>query len=266
MRLANAGLLPYSIAIERYWNELRQSGKGAILKKTLAILTLNEINGLTAVFERIPTGAIDELLVVDGGSTDGTVEFLEERKVRVVGQDWPGRGEAFRVAFDKSDGDVFCFFSPDGNENPDDIPRLFEAIDAGADMAIARRFGNGARNEEDDELLKWRAWANRGFTFLANLAFNRKLFPFNLGAYVEDTINGFRAITRSAFERLSVDAEGFLIEYQMSIRAMKLGLHIAEIPTIEGARVGGESTAHSLPTGLKFTKGFTRELLIGRNF
>lgn len=236
------------------------------MKKTTVLLTLNEIEGTTAVFDQIPTDAFDELLVVDGGSTDGTVEFLEERKVRVVGQEKKGRGEAFRIAFAESDGDVLCFFSPDGNEDPADIPRLFEAIEDGADMAIARRFGSGARNEEDDELLKWRAWANQGFTLLANLVFNRELYPFNPAAYVEDTINGFRAITRQAFEMLRVDAEGFLIEYQMSIRAMKLGLEIAEIPTIEGNRIGGESTAHSIPTGLRFLKGITRELVIGRNF
>lgn len=236
------------------------------MKKTLVLLTLNEIEGTRAVFDQIPQDAADELLVVDGGSTDGTVEFLEERKVRVVGQEKKGRGEAFRIAFAESDGDALCFFSPDGNEDPTDIPRLFQAIEDGADMAIARRFGADARNEEDDQLLKWRAWANQGFTLLANLIFNRELYPFNPGAYVEDTINGFRAITRQAFEQLRVDAEGFLIEYQMSIRAMKLGLEIAEIPTIEGARIGGESTAHSIPTGLRFVKGITRELWIGRDF
>jgi glycosyltransferase involved in cell wall biosynthesis len=229
------------------------------LKKTLVLLTLNEIEGITALFDGIPLDAADETLAVDGGSTDGTVEFLKEKGVRVVGQERKGRGEAFRIAFAESKGDVLCFFSPDGNEDPSDIPKLFAEVEAGADMAIARRFGRGARNEEDDRLLPFRAWANRSFTIASNLLFNR-------GTFVQDTINGFRAITRSAFGRLNVEAQGFLIEYQISIRAMKLGLRISEIPTVEKERIGGQSTAKSIPTGLRFVRGLLKELLIGKRF
>jgi len=52
----------------------------------------------------------------------------------------------------------------------------------------------------------------------------------------------------------------------MSIRAMKLGLKVAEIPTQEGKRIGGESTAKSLPTGLIFLKILWREIIIGNKF
>ncbi|MBN1606032.1 MAG: glycosyltransferase [Polyangiaceae bacterium] len=236
------------------------------MKRTLVLLTLNEIEGVTELFDRIPFDAADESLVVDGGSTDGTVEFFTTRGVKVVGQEKKGRAEAFRVAFDSTTGDVLCFFSPDGNEDPADIPRLFEKIEAGADMAIARRFGEGARNEEDDSVLRWRAWANQAFTLLANLAFNLPKLVRERGAYVQDTINGYRAITREAFRRLSMDAEGFLVEYQMTMRALKLGMKIVEIPTIEHDRIGGQSTASSLPTGLRFVRGLAREIVIGRRF
>jgi glycosyltransferase involved in cell wall biosynthesis len=229
------------------------------VKKTLVLLTLDEIEGITALYDRIPWDAADESFVVDGGSTDGTREFLSEKGIRVVGQEKKGRGEAFRIAFAEAKGDVLCFFSPDGNENPSDIPRLFAGIEEGADLAIARRFGKAARNEEDDLKMPFRAWANRAFTWMANLLFNR-------GPYVQDTINGYRAITRSAFGRLAVDAQGFLIEYQMTIRAMKLGLKITEVPTIESERIGGQSTAGSIPTGFRFLHGLLHEIIIGRRF
>ncbi len=236
------------------------------MKKSLILLTLNEIEGITALHDQIPFDAADEVLFVDGGSTDGTLEFLEKKKLRVVGQEKKGRGEAFRIAFEETDGDVLCFFSPDGNEDPADIPGLFAAVEAGSDMAIARRFGKGARNEEDDLTFPFRAWANQGFTLLANLAFNGRGVFFDRKSYIRDTINGYRAITRDAFSRLNVDAQGFLIEYQMSMRAMKLGLSITEIPTIESDRIGGESTATSLPTGFRFIRGLAREIAIGRRF
>lgn len=170
-----------------------------------------------------------------------------------------GRGEAFRIAFEESEGDVLCFFSPDGNEDPNDIPKLFAEVDKGADIAIARRFGQDAKNEEDDQALRLRAWANRAFTWLSNKLFNK-------GPYVLDTINGYRAIRREAWKQVRPDAAGFLIEYQMTMRAMKLGLTIHEIPTIERPRIGGESTAHSIPTGLRFVRGLIREFWLGKRF
>lgn len=229
------------------------------MKKTLVILTLNEIEGVTALFDHIPWDAADESFVVDGGSQDGTREFFQERSVRVVEQRSRGRGEAFRIAFEESEGDVLCFFSPDGNEDPNDIPKLFAEVDKGADIAIARRFGQDAKNEEDDQALRLRAWANRAFTWLSNKLFNK-------GPYVLDTINGYRAIRREAWKQVRPDAAGFLIEYQMTMRAMKLGLTIHEIPTIERPRIGGESTAHSIPTGLRFVRGLIREFWLGKRF
>ena len=228
-------------------------------KSSLVILTLNEIEGISELFDKIPFNEVDESFVVDGGSTDGTVEFFRERGVRVVSQKSRGRGEAFRIAERESSGDHLIFFSPDGNEDPGDIPGLLKLLDEGYDMAIASRFLPLARNEEDDLRFPWRAWANRAFTFAANTIWNKN-------KYITDTINGYRAIKKEAFRRLKADAPGFAIEFQMSIRAMKLGLKIAETPTIEGRRIGGESTAESIPTGLLFLRFFFREIKIGGNF
>ncbi len=228
-------------------------------KSTLVILTLNEIEGISALFDKIPFDEVDEYFVVDGGSTDGTVEFFRERGVRIVSQKSRGRGEAFRIAERESSGDYLIFFSPDGNEEPGDIPKLLKLLDEGYDMAIASRFLPLSKNEEDDLRFPWRAWANRAFTFAVNTI-------WNTNKYVTDTINGYRAIKKEAFRRLKVDAPGFAIEFQTSIRSMKLGLKVGEIPTIEGQRIGGESTAKSIPTGLLFVRFLFREIKIGKNF
>lgn len=223
------------------------------VKRSLILLTLNEITGLTALFDRLPLAAVDECFAVDGGSTDGTVEFLTSHGLRVVGQSRRGRGQAFRLGAEAARGEHLVFFSPDGNEDPEDIVRVFAKLEAGADMVIASRFLPGSRNEEDGQLLPLRAWVNRAFTWIANARWNR-------GAYITDTINGYRGVTKAAFARMAIDADGFVVEYQMSIRAMRHRMRVVEIPTREGDRLGGMSTAKSLPTGIIFLKFLWREL------
>lgn len=220
-------------------------------------MTRNEIEGVRALFDKIPFSQVDESFVVDYKSSDGTAEFFKERGIRVIHQEKRGRGEAFRLAIEIASGQAICFFSPDGNENPDDIPKLLDLITAGYDLGIASRFLPGAKNEESDKFLHLRLWANRAFTFTANIFFNGNM---------SDSINGFRAVNKLSFQKLKVDAEGFAIEYQMSIRAMKLKQKIKEVPTIENTRIGGQSTASSLPTGLIFLRLLWRELWLGKNF
>jgi glycosyltransferase involved in cell wall biosynthesis len=226
---------------------------------SLIILTRNEISGLTSLLSQIPFRSVDEYFLIDFKSTDGTVEFAHKNKIPVVFQEIPGRAEAFRIGARHAKGKYLIFFSPDGNEDPKDIVRLIKELEKGNDMVIASRFLSQSRNEEDGQLLKFRAWANRGFTYLANIFFNRK-------SYITDTINGYRAITREAFSRLHLDAQGFVIEYQMSIRAMKLGMSVVEILTIEKPRIGGHSTSYAIPTGFRFLYYFFREVVIGKKF
>jgi len=222
---------------------------------TLVLLTLNEITGLRALFGQLPLELFGEVLAVDGGSLDGTREFFQEKGVRIVDQERPGRGEAMRKGALEAKGEFVLFFSPDGNEDPRDIKPLLEKLEAGYDLAIASRFMKESRNEEDGKLFAFRLWANKAYTWLANRLFNRS------GVYVSDTINGFRAVKREAFLQLGLTEQRFPIEYQMSIRSMKRNLKIAEVPTREADRLGGESKALSIPVGLGHLKILTQELL-----
>jgi glycosyltransferase involved in cell wall biosynthesis len=227
------------------------------IKSTLVILTRNEIEGMTALIKKIPFNKVDEAFVIDYNSTDGTKEFIKKNKIRLINQVKPGRGEAFRLAMKKAKGEHLVFFSPDGNEDPNDIPKLSKLLEKGNDLVIASRFLPESRNEEDDQILKFRAWANQLFTLIANLIWQGK---------ISDTINGYRAITKTAFNKLKLDGTGYVIEYQMSIRALKLKFKITEIPTIEGDRIGGQSGSKAIPTGFLFIKFLLREIFIGKNF
>ncbi|MBT3981981.1 MAG: glycosyltransferase family 2 protein [Bacteriovoracaceae bacterium] len=229
------------------------------MKTTLVILTYNEIVGLKETFSGIPMDAVDEVFAVDGGSTDGSLEFFKENGVTCHIQDVKGRGEAFRLAFEKATGDALIFYSPDGNETAADIFKFKPYLDDGYDIVIGNRMSDGGHNEEDGQFLKIRKWANNFFTLIANVMWNR-------GDFVYDTINGFRAITRSAWERISLDGPGYTIEYQSSIRAFKLGLKIKEFPTYEGQRIDEQEGSPSIETGLSFLKLFFREIKVGQRW
>ncbi len=225
---------------------------------SLVLLTLNEIDGLRAVWDALPIGRFARTFAVDGGSTDGTREFFAEKGIPILDQPIRGRGVAFRVAAEATDTARLVFYSPDGNEDPADIERLDDLVLAGADLAIASRFARGAVNEEQD-LLRPRARVNQTLTWLANRLFHD-------GPFVTDTINGFRALPRERLLELATTVKRFPIEYQISIRAMARGWRIAELPTVEGQRAGGESKALSWPVGKDHLKVLLTELPHARIF
>ncbi len=220
---------------------------------TVVLLVLNEIDGLTQVWDDLPLDEFSRVVAVDGGSIDGSRTFLKEKGIAILDQPIPGRGVAFRVAAEAVDTERLIFYSPDGNEDPSDIERLDDALLAGADLAIASRFAKGSVNEETD-WMRPRARVNKLLTWVANKTFGQDQ------PYITDTINGFRAIRRKDLLELNTTVKRFPIEYQISIRAMQRGWNISEIPTVEGQRAGGESKAISWPVGKDHLKVLITEL------
>jgi glycosyltransferase involved in cell wall biosynthesis len=222
----------------------------------LVILNRNEAEALPRILPRLPLSEFDVVFAVDGNSTDDSPRILRDHKIHVVIQTSSGRGEAFRLAFSHAgeDIDALLFFSPDGNEEPADTRRFRPALESGADMVIASRMMAGAVNEEDVGWFRPRKWANIIFNWMAYLTWGRGQ------SRVTDGINGFRAITRAAWARLELDSSGYTIEYQSTIRAYKKHMRVSEFPTVEGARLGGQSDAKAIDTGLKFIRLYFHEL------
>lgn len=226
-------------------------------KATLVILNKNELEGLKALIGKIPVRQFDEVFAIDPGSTDGSIDFLKSNGIRVVHQDVPGRGEAFRIGARIARNENVVFFSPDGNEDTNDILKLVHWLGEGYDMAIASRFMPSSRADDSNTVFKVRSFGNRVFTWFIRMVW---------GGNLTDTINGFRAVRKGKFLELNPDAQGFCIEIQMSIRALKLKHKIKEIPTFEGDRIGGKSTLYTFRTGVRYWKTIFRELWMGKNF
>src|SRR5260221_167407 len=81
-------------------------------------------DGLIVITPKINRSLFCEVIAVDGGSTDGSIEYLQEQGITVIQQTKRGRGAAFAEGVSHTTGDALVFFSPDGNEDPDDLPKF----------------------------------------------------------------------------------------------------------------------------------------------
>ena len=228
-----------------------------VMKHALIIMIRDEIGGITQLYDKIPFERFDEVIAIDGKSSDGSVEFLEEKGIKVVTQIINGRGQAFRDAFEYTESDTLLFYGPDGNEDPADIGRFIDEFERheNAGMVVARRLGPGAINKEDDKTLKPRKWVNIAFNAIANFLWNRN-------EYVYDTINGFRAITRSTWSQIEIDTDGYTVEYQSTIRCFKNNIKIVEFPTHELQRIGTKCGSPAFHTGVVFIKLLLHEIYL----
>ena len=217
----------------------------------------DEIDGIVQLFHQIPFDKFDEVVAIDGMSSDGSAEFLKKQGITVITQTINGRGQAFRDAFNNTESDILVFYGPDGNENPVDIVRFIDEYrnNKNIGMVVARRLGPNSINKEDCKILKPRKWVNIIFNVMANIIWNRN-------HYIYDTINGFRAISRETWGEINVDTDGYTVEYQSTIRCFKKNIQIVEFPTHELQRIGNKKGSPALHTGIVFVKLFLSELLL----
>jgi glycosyltransferase involved in cell wall biosynthesis len=203
---------------------------------TLVLPVMNEIVGLREIVPRIRRELFDQIIVVDGGSTDGTVEYALEQGLEVHRQVRRGLRLAYIEAYEKVKSDFMVTFSPDGNSIPELLPNLVHELKQGYDMVVVSRYLGKARSE-DDTTLTW--FGNFLFTRIINLLF---------GGRYTDSLVIFRGYRRSVPEttgvtRVRADRWERVIgryvawEPQLSARCARLGLRCGEIPGDEPRRI-----------------------------
>lgn len=210
------------------------------MKTTLLVMTLNEIEGMKAIMPQIDRSWCNQIIIVDGGSTDGTIEWARKNGYEVHVQRQKGIRYGYFEVMPFVRGDVILTFSPDGNSLVSAIPQLIEKMKEGYDMVIGSRYLPGAGSEDDDMITAFGNWL---FTTTVNLLFRAKYTDVMviLRAYRTSLIDDLDLLNEKAYtlpEKLLFTKISW--EPLMSVRAAKAKKRIGEIPAGEPPRIGGE--------------------------
>jgi glycosyltransferase involved in cell wall biosynthesis len=198
------------------------------MRVAVVIPVFNERDSLPLVVRDIPRPPVAEIVVVDNGSTDGTGLVARGLEVRVVREQRRGYGRACLAgvaALEADPPDVLVFLDGDFSDHPEELPRLLEGLERGADLVIGSRILGSA---EKGSLLPQARWGNRLACLLIRLLYGHRY----------SDLGPFRAIRWDAYRRLGMSDTSFGWTCEMQVRALRQGLAVAEVPVSYRRRVG----------------------------
>lgn len=214
------------------------------------IPTLNEAANLPHVLSRIPA-CVTEVIVVDGHSTDSTIDVARAvmPEVRIVLQNGRGKGNALACGFAAARGDIIVMLDADGSTDPAEIPDFVAPLLAGADFVKGTRFAFGGGSADITPL---RRAGNSVLSGLVNVLF---------GSGYTDLCYGYNAFRRECLDELHVDCDGFEVETLMAVRVARSGFAVEEVASFEFERRHGESNLNTVRDGTRVLRTIVRERL-----
>jgi glycosyltransferase involved in cell wall biosynthesis len=231
------------------------STSGSQLKRSFSlsviIPTLNEAQNIGEVLIGIDKfrHCYDELIVVDGGSDDATVEVCLNYVPSIFRQTGKGKGDAIKLGVQQSTSDYILIMDADGSHCPDEIQHFVQAISRGADVVKGSRFFDRVATYD---MSLFRRLGNQFFLWLANILF---------GTTFTDLCYGYLACRTELFHNLQIRETGFAIDTEIFLKSTKQGARIVEIPSIEFARKSGKSNLHVITDGFRILYVILREAL-----
>jgi len=213
------------------------------LRLTLCLLTLNEIEGCRHDVPNLPLDEFDEVFAIDGGSTDGTVEYLKGRGLPVFQQELKGYNGAYICAFTRCSTDALVMYHPKGSVDPAILLKFRGYFEQGYDLVVASRLIAGAVNEEDHKLFRPRKWFVRILGLVAALLWKRDR------GMIADVLHGCRGMRRDSFFAIEPLPTGVSIDLEMVVGAYRRRLPRIEFPIVEAPRLAGETRFKAWPTG-----------------
>lgn len=218
--------------------------KYAIQKVSIVIPAKNEEENLALVLHDLKNTVKDikkdiEIIVVNDHSNDHTDQIAVQNGAKVVNNyGRPGKGNALRIGFKESNGDVIVMMDADYSHRPEDLPLFLDRIEKGAGLVIGSRIWGGS-----DEYTRVRALGNVFFT---------AIFGFIFHVYLSDLLNGYKAFRREIFDAFVYTSSDFEIEIELAVNTLRRRYRIAEVPSHERTRAGGRAKSSVVIHGTKF--------------
>jgi len=219
---------------------------------SVIIPTLNEAENLPLVLPYLPMHWIDEVIIVDGRSTDNTVEVAKRLlpSVKIVLETRKGKGTALRAGYEAAQGDIFIVIDADGSHDPREIPRYIIALLEGADFVKGSRFAPGGGTTDMPRIRKL---GNDSFVILANLLF---------GVKFTDLCYGYHAFWRYCLDSINLkNVDGFEIDTSLYLEAVRAQMRLVEVPSFEGYRFYGVGKLQTIPDGIRVLRTIITEWL-----
>lgn len=206
----------------------------------ILIPTLNEEESIESVIKEFQSLGFEKILVIDGHSTDDTVERARKTGARVVVQRGTGKGRAMKEAFELIEEAYTVLIDGDGTYLPSEVNLLLNPVlDGRADHVVGNRFGN----LEAGSFKKLNMFGNRIINHFFGIIY---------GVRLADILSGYRAFATEGVRSLDLNMPGFEIESEITIESVKKGLRIAEVPITYRPRPKGTKTKlNPLRDGLK---------------
>ncbi|WP_344589729.1 glycosyltransferase family 2 protein [Actinomadura vinacea] len=213
---------------------------------TAVIPTLNEADNLRWLMPRLT--AVDEIVIVDGQSTDGTVEYVLSVRpdARIIIEPPTGKGSAMRTGMAAATSEMIIMLDADGSMDPVEFDAFLALLCRGYDFVKGTRYGCGGGS---DDLTGLRRLGNSALTALANRLYRQRW---------SDLCYGYVAMRRNAVERLRLESTGFEIETEMCVNAVRAGLRIAEVASHETERRYGDSNLNTWRDGWRVLRTMVR--------
>ena len=214
----------------------------------LCLITWNELAGCKHDIPLIDRTQFDQIYCIDGGSTDGTVEYLTEQGITVYQQTAKGLNQACKDGAERCNCDAFVFYHPKGSIPVEDTYKFRAFFEDGYDLVVGNRMLKGSVNEEDGKLLKPRKWFVLALGLFGAMLFKRE------GNRIKDVLHGFRGMKKDKFLQMDISDMSPSIDIEMVCRSYKFKMKRIEFPTKESPRLEGTTHFKAIPTGKKLLK------------
>ncbi|MGE5224000.1 MAG: glycosyltransferase [Omnitrophica WOR_2 bacterium] len=233
-------------------NEQQEMQGNAKTRVSVSVIipTLNEAINLPLVLPFIPLDEVDEVILVDGRSKDGTVSIAKQLlpSIKIILEEKPGKGLAMRRGYEAATGDILIVLDADGSNDPREIPRFIRALLEGADFVKGSRF---APQGGTTDMPRIRKLGNGAFVKITNILFDTNF---------SDLCYGYHAFWRYCLDVFDLSkVDGFEIDTAIYLQALRNHLRIVDIPSFEGYRFYGSGKLQTIPDGWRVLKTIWHE-------